>query len=340
MDPPGTDALSGKGYELVEVHRDHEAVAGGLSLLPNNRTVAFYPERMLAYNADVYVDVEYAGNSLSRTLYHTRPLPTFIVGSIHDQLGQGIGGIEVFIPDLGRKTVTNNEGAFSFGFGDTAAQNIPGGRYRLLANSGIKDRRYGTLNDNIAITEGRRNNLPNYKLPLLARDVPFVPASGGKELVLLGGNLKLDLTGAQLQFPDGMQNGDIHAQFMSFSQLSYAIDPIAMPLWMYSIQPSGMTVSGSVGIDFACPPLNGSLDYVPMDGAYVLLLGLHPASKTIAPVGVGQVENRRIKSVGELHYETLEMIGFGLADQEAQPYLKDYAEGKISLQAMLLKIRQ
>jgi hypothetical protein len=192
----------------------------------------------------------------------------------------------------------------------------------------------------IAVQEGRRNSLPNYKLPLLARDVPFVPVGGGDQMVLLQGNLKLDLTGAQLQFPDGRQSGDIHAQFSSFTQLPYPVDPIAMPLWMYTIQPSGMTVSGSVGIDFACPPLNGSLDYVPADGAYVLLLGLHPDAKTLSPVGVGQVENRRIKSVGELHYETLEMIGFGLADEAAQPYLKVYAEGKLSLQAMLLKIRQ
>jgi hypothetical protein len=167
-----------------------------------------------------------------------------------------------------------------------------------------------------------------------------VPAGGGDQLVLLQGNLKLDLTGAQLQFPDGRQTGDIHAQFSSFTQLPYPVDPIAMPLWMYTIQPAGMRVSGSVGIDFACPLLNGSLDYVPMDGAYVLLLGLHPDARTIAPVGVGQVENRRIKSVGPLQYETLEMIGFGLADMPAQPYLKDYAEGKISLPRLLLQLRQ
>ncbi len=339
-DPPGTDALAAKGYQLVEVHRDHEAVAGGLSLLPNNRTVVFYPERELAYNADIYVDVSYDGSSLSRTQYHTRPLPTFIVGAVHDQLGQGIGGLEVLIPELGRTTVTNKEGAFTFGFGDTAAQNIPGGRYRLLANPGMKDRRYGTASNTISVEEGRRNNLPNYKLPLLARDVPFVPAAGGEHLVLLQGNLKLDLTGAQLLFPDGRRSGDIHAQFTSFSQLPYAIDPIAMPLWMYSVQPSGLSVSGSVGLDFACPPLNGSLDYVPMDGAYVLLLGLQPEARTIAPVGVGQVENRRIKSVGKLHYPTLEMIGFGLADEAVQPSLKAYAEGKISLPMLLLQLRQ
>jgi hypothetical protein len=41
MDPPGTDALAAKGYELAEVHRDHEAVPSGLSLLPNNRAVVF-----------------------------------------------------------------------------------------------------------------------------------------------------------------------------------------------------------------------------------------------------------------------------------------------------------
>ena len=233
--------------------------------------------------------------------------------------------------------VSNKEGAF--GFGDTAAQNIAGGQYQLLANPGMKDRRYGTLSTTISVEEGRRNTLNGYRLPLLAKDVPFVPATGGDQLVLLQGNLKLDLSGAKLQFANGMASGDIHAQFMSFSQIPYSIDPIAYPLWMYAIQPAGMRVSGSVNLDFANPPLNGSLDYVPMDGAYVLLLGLQPDAKTITPVGVGQVENRRIKSVGPLHYETLEMIGFGLADEAAQAHLKDYAEGKTSLPMLLLQLR-
>jgi hypothetical protein len=339
MDPPGTDALSGKGHELVEVHRDHQAVTGGLSLLPNDRAVVFYPARAPAYNATVFVDVEYDGESLSRTQYHTRALPTFISGSLFDQLGQAIGGAVVTLPQLGRTVTTNKEGAFTFGFGDSAAQNIAGGQYQLLANPGMKDRRYGTLSTTISVEQGRRNTLNGYRLPLLAQDVPFVPATGGDQLVLLQGNLKIDLGGATLQYPNGMAGGDIHAQFMPFSQIPYSIDPIAYPLWMYAIQPAGMQVSGSVGLDFACPPLNGSLDYVPMDGAYVLLLGLQPDAKTITPVGVGQVVNRRIKSVGIEHYETLEMIGYGLADEAAQPHLRDYAEGKISLQTVMLQLR-
>jgi hypothetical protein len=339
MDPPGTDALSAKGYELVEVHRDHEAVSGGLSLLPNDRAVVFYPERALAYNATVFVDVEYDGATLSRTQYRTRALPTFINGHVHDQLGQPVAGMEVTLETLGRTTTTNIEGAFAFGYGDSAAQNIPGGRYRLRINPQMKNRRYGTADDTITVTQGRRNDLDGFSLAQLAQDVPFVPASGGDQLVLLQGDLKIDLTNAQLYFPDGRQSGDIHPQFMSYSQLHYRIDPIALPLWMYTIQPSGMTVSGDVTLDFANPPLNGSLDYVPMDGAYVLLLGLIREAGTIAPVGVGQVDNRRIKSVGKTHYETLEMIGYGLTDTASQPYLNAYANGEISLPELLLRIR-
>lgn len=131
--------------------------------------------------------------------------------------------------------------------------------------------------------------MPYYKLPLLARDVQ--------------GNLMFKFTQAQLQFPDGRQGGDISTPGSAASSSSI---PHRNTAWMYTLHPSGMTDMGSVGIDFACQQLNGSLDYVPMDHACVLLFGLQPTSKTISPNGVGLVENRRSMSVGIQQYETLD----------------------------------
>lgn len=133
------------------------------------------------------------------------------------------------------------------------------------------------------------SHMPYYKLPLLARDVQ--------------GNLMFKFTQAQLQFPDGRQGGDISTPGSAASSSSI---PHRNTAWMYTLHPSGMTDMGSVGIDFACQQLNGSLDYVPMDHACVLLFGLQPTSKTISPNGVGLVENRRSMSVGIQQYETLD----------------------------------
>jgi hypothetical protein len=72
-------------YSRVEVNRSHEAVPGQLSLLPGNRVVAFYPERELAYDSEVYLDVSYDGSELGHLLFHTRALPTFLNGTVIDQ---------------------------------------------------------------------------------------------------------------------------------------------------------------------------------------------------------------------------------------------------------------
>ncbi|MEW8232503.1 MAG: thrombospondin type 3 repeat-containing protein, partial [Candidatus Thiodiazotropha endolucinida] len=134
LDEPGTPALNAQGYQLVEISRSYEPVPGSLSLLPGDRVVAFYPGRELAYGGEVFVDVSYAGEEIHRSLFRTRPLPTFINGTVVDQFGQPIPGISITIPELGRSTKTNSDGAFAFGYRDRYDQTIPGGRYELRIN--------------------------------------------------------------------------------------------------------------------------------------------------------------------------------------------------------------
>ena len=330
----GTSELEAQGYQLVDVNFDHQPVAGNLAELPGSQVVAFYPEKDLAYNAEVSVDVTYDGQDLARIRYRTRPLPTFISGVVMDQLQQPVAGIQVRIEELDRSSQTNQDGAFNFGFGDSAAQNIPTGRYRLQLNPGQSVRGYGADARSISVQDGVLNDVGQLQLAQLNTTLPYVPVKGGSQLSLLSGELKIDLSNAKLQFPDGRQDGDVHVQMLQFGELPYPVDSMAMPYWMYALQPAGVTVEGSLSVDIAALKLADSYDYLPENGAYVVLVGLDRTAGRIVPVGAGQIDNLRIRSKGLLEPGNLDLFGFALAGIEAQPALQAYADGQMNLRQL------
>lgn len=334
LDGLGTDELNAKGYQLVNVNRDFQPVAGELSELPGSQVVAFYPEKDLAYDAEVTVEVSYAGEELGRARYYTRPLPTLLTGVLMDQLEQPAVNVEVRLEELNRSVRTNRDGAFSFGFGDSAEQNIPGGRYQLTFNPQQSNRVYGASSRSINVQNGVLNELGRIALPQINSELPYVPLQGGQVASLLQGELKLDLSQASLHFPDGRQQGDVHAQLLSFTELPYPVDQLAMPYWMYSVQPGGIAVEGELSLDLAALKLGDSFDYLPEDGGYVVLVGLDQQAERIVPVGVGVIDNFRIRSVGKLELAHLDLIGFALAGLEAQPALQAYAEGQRNLRQL------
>jgi hypothetical protein len=334
LDGLGMDELNAKGHQLVDVSRDFQPVTGKLSELPGSQVIAFYPEQDLAYDAEITVEATYAGEELGRIRYHTRPLPTLITGTLMDQLSQPAVNVEVRIEELGRSVVTNRDGGFNFGFAESAERNIPGGQYLLQINPGQDNRSYGSGSRAIRVQQGALNDLGRISLPQLSSELPYVPLRGGEQFSLLQGELKLDLSGARLQFPDGQQQGDVHAQMLSFTELPYPVDPMAMPYWMYSLQPGGVRVEGEFSVDLAALPLGDSYDYLPENGAHVVLVGLDPEAERIVPVGVGVIDNFRVRSVGKLELSSLDLLGFALAGMEAQPALQAYAAGSINLRQL------
>jgi hypothetical protein len=133
----------------------------------------FYPSRSLGFGSEGFVEVTYDGQSLARTQFQVRPLPTFVVGSLSDQFGQPLADITVELPELGRRAVTNGDGSFAFGFQEAADQFIPGGRYRLQVNAGLKTPGFGSLIKTVNLQEGRRNALGRLSLQELNRTLPF-----------------------------------------------------------------------------------------------------------------------------------------------------------------------
>lgn len=339
VDAAGADALRANGYRLVAVNRSHEPVPGELSAMLGGTLVAFYPQRDLAYDAEVYVDIRYDGREMERLQFHTRRLPTFLSGAVVDQLDQPVAGVSVTLPALGRSTVTDRNGAFAFGYGDSYGHTLPGGRQQLSINPDMRDPRFGTLQQWVNLQAGRRNALPRQILPLLNSDIPFVTLGGHSRVDLVQGALKLDLDEADLQFPDGRRQGNVHAQFLDFSQIPYALDPRATPHWIYSLQPTRIAVEGEMRVDIAVPRLNQGYAHLPADVRYVLMLGLDSEAQRIVPVGVGQVHNNRIVSAGVQHFQVLDVVAYALVDESLQPLLQQYAEGVINLPALLAGIK-
>ncbi|HLD65256.1 MAG TPA: hypothetical protein VJA19_04365, partial [Pseudomonas sp.] len=334
LDPLGTSELEAKGYQLVDVARSYEAVPGNLSELPGSQVLAFYPTRDLAYNAEVSVEVRYAGQELQRIRYRTRPLPTFIGGVLLDQLQQPIADVEVRIAELKRSVRTNRDGGFNFGYGDAAERVIRGGRYLLEFNPGQDKASYGSDSQWISVEEGVRNDLGHRQLAQLNSDLPHMPLQGGQQFSALQGELKLDLSNARLQFPNGQQQGDVHVQMLDLGALPYPVEPLAMPYWMYAVQPAGISVEGELSVDLAALKLGDGHEYLPEDGVYVVMVGLDREIGRIIPLGVGQIDALRIRSVGPLAYRNLDLFGFALAGIEAQPVLKAYAEGQLNLRQL------
>jgi len=340
QDAPGVSFTQAQGYVLQEVHRDLETVPGSLSLLPDQTSVAFYPERWYGFDATLYLTVSYQGNTLHRGSFQVRPLPTFIHGGVADQFGQPLAGIEVSIPALQRSVITNNDGAFGFGYQEAGDQLIPGGQHQLVINADFKIPYYGTHTQQVTLQAGRKANLGMIKLQELSRDVAFAYVASGQETVLADGALQLDLREAELYFPGGASAGSVHIQFMDFSQLSVALRADALPLWLYSAQPKGTILEGQTRIRIKIPQRNGTLDYLHPGLDYVLLLGLDPVNQVMVPVGVGRVDNGWVTSVGALGYQTLDYLGYAMVDPSLQTSLGKVALGERSLLEFMSELSQ
>ncbi|NQZ12386.1 MAG: hypothetical protein HRT35_34970, partial [Algicola sp.] len=341
QDEPGVDITQVKGPALQQTDRDHQLVNGKLSIIPGNNIVAFYPDNNIGYGASVVVQVKYNGEELQRFGYKVRELPTFVDGTVMDQLNQAVTGIEVSLPELGLTTVTDSDGTFGFGYGTTVQSALPGGVYKLVINPGLKNPLFGSDYRYINIQQGKRTNLRLSRLMLLNVETPFQPVTSGKANVsLANGELNLDLSAAQLSFANGFgtntsNSGNVHVSFLTPQNTNLTFLQGIAPVWLYGLQPAGITVSGQVGIQMKMPKLFGSLDYVPDSGSYVVLLGRDDTTDVMVPIGVGQIDGYTVKSKGPVNLQRLDFLAYAMVKPDAQPALAEYANGQRSLQSLI-----
>ena len=318
--------------ELVEVHRDMAPVNGGLLFSPDNRFVSFQAANLYAYDAQLYVEVKYDGASIGRYQYQVKPLPTLLVGTLTDQVQTPLGGINISFPELGLTTKTNSQGNYRLRIEKTGMQN---GRYRQVINGGLDNPLYGSQESYVDIEAGRLNRLTRKMLPQLSDTVPFVTISSGEQVSLVQGRLQLDLTEGSLLFPNGRDSGAVHVQFTPLHYFTVAVDISAFPGWLYAVQPSGIQVEGDVGVQINMPLPTDSVAYTPEDGTYVAIVGFDPNLKMVVPIGVGQVQNKQVYSVGKLALQSLNYIGYVLMGEEGQAVLRKYASEQNSSPALL-----
>ena len=341
QDPFGTDALRAKGYQLTAVNRSHEPVPGVISLLPQGTSAAFYPARDYAYGGQLLVDVVYGDQDLLRGSLQVRQRPTFVAGGVLDTFGQPVGRVSVAIPQLERRTLTDDEGAFGFGGGDVPSKNLPSGRYRLTVNADMARHGFGAARTWINIEQGSRNVIPSVTLPVLSDSAPSAFIGSGKENVIGAIGMHLDAREADLMFPDNTGAGGVRVQLTpQLSQPVAVFDPRYLPFWRYDIQPVGIMVDGDLQLAFELPPFRGSYQYVPEQGQYVVLLGRDNATLEMTPVGVGRVEaGPRVVTTGSTHYTSLDYIAYAMVAPAQQTTLERYAQGDMGIDQLRVYLR-
>lgn len=322
--------------KLVPVNRDMAPVAGSLSYYPGNRYVTFNPAQRYAYDADIYITVLYNNAELSRFHFKVKPLPTLISGRVTDQRGIPLTGVELEINELGLKGQTNDKG--NFVLRAQGQQNkIRSGRYALSVNNGLKNPLFGNTEVWANIEAGERNAVATVILPLLSKDVPFVNIGSGQGTAILAqGNLSLDLSQAKLQFPNRRDSGNVHVQFTALGELPFKTTNVAIPYWLYAVQPAGIKVDGKIAMTLMMPSLYGSDSYIPADGTLVVMLGLSAQSKTIEPVGVGVINNKQVSTVTPIALQQLDFLGYAIVDEAGQAVLQRYVDGNITYPGQLI----
>ncbi|MGS2716806.1 hypothetical protein ACVBE9_01415 [Eionea flava] len=339
-DPLGLDFLEAKGYTLKNVNRDLVTVPGNTETVPGNTVVAFSASRMFGFGADIFVDITYDGTELSRTTFKVRELPTFINGAVSDQFGQPLSGIRVDIPELGRSATTNGDGGFAFGYQESGREVIPGGTYDLLVNSDLLNPLFGSLKTSITVQRNRANKLPRYLLQELNKNTPFQQLSSGRSNNLASGDLILDLAEATADFGQGRSSGNIHTQFLPFEHIKIPIWPNAIPHWLFSVQPKGISLEGNAGVSIKIPALRGNYDYINDEFyQYVVLLGYNEQNNVVEPVGVGRMENNRVISTGVLHLKSLDYLGYAQVTPDLAQVMEQYANNEISIQELKARLQ-
>jgi len=339
---PGADFSEKYKGEVIEVHQDQAPVAGSLSLLPGERIVEFYPDKDLSFGASVFVEISHQGDQLTRFIYQVRNTPTFIQGAIADQANVTVAGIKVRIPELNVETITDSNGVFTFSGQGTTDNTIATGLYHFEVNPEQSNPGYGSNERLIKLENGRVNGIGNIGVPELNLDVPYRSVrSNVLSNVLVAGDLIIDTRNARLQFNDGSDEGAVHVQVINYGENIFQSETLNLsPLWVYNLQPGGIKVSGTIGLEIKMPSLYGSFDYIPADNTPVLIMGQDATTLALEPIGVGTVINNTVVSQGELKLERLDYIAYTLVPPEDYPLLQQYLDGNLTLEQLKAQLVQ
>jgi hypothetical protein len=295
------------------------------------------------YGAELEIVVTYDGDLLHKSKFRIRPFPAMYYGFLVDGTGAPLVGVEVSLREVGKTSTTNADGYFSFGFGDFI-DSIPGGKYHLDLNPGLKAARYGGVQRWVNIPSQMLTRGGMLTLPTLASTEPYRQlVSGAAEAILQQGDLRLFLTDTTLVFPNGAPDGHVHAQYVDVTGLLHpSASTQALPFFGYAINPPGVEVNGDMGVRLAVPQQGDTHDWVSGIPRYVVLLGLDRDALELVPVGVGEVDvaTKSIRSIGQTRFTLLDFIGVSFVLNVDQTLFASYAAGTTTLDQVVAAVMQ
>ncbi|MEJ2046240.1 MAG: hypothetical protein P8X74_20645, partial [Reinekea sp.] len=336
QDASGTEFFNAKGHQLVEVQRDHEVLPVTWQLVSDDKTVLVSLGREPAYNATVFVEVNYDGESFARYQYQTQPLPTLINLSVVDQYDRPVPRIVITLGD--RRTVTDDKGFAQLGVSSDQAP-LATGAYLLSVNPDRINPAYGETRLTIDINGGELNDYTQIPLSFLNPEIGAGYLESGKNHVLNGGDVRLDLTNAKVVFPDGRTEGSMHLQFNTRG-FNYPTHPLVQPGWLYSFQPLGIQLQGHPAIQLEMPTHNNSRSYLPEDGTLALVLAVNPANELIEPVTIAELHTPYMTVLYPDNIQVLDQLGIAFLPIEFQPLLAQYRDGDIGFDTLMINMSE
>ncbi|MBN2191493.1 MAG: hypothetical protein JW751_01650, partial [Polyangiaceae bacterium] len=337
---PGADLTVFSDLRLADVNRQAEPVAGGLSFFVGDQMVAFYARGGFTWGATEQITVLYDGAEVHRGRVTVRPLPTLVQGFLVDQFDNALANVPVELVGLGRRTVSDAEGYFTFGFG-THADSIPAGRHLVRANPDLAEPTHGSLDFWVNAEAQHLTSIGVLSLPMLDRSISRRYVASGAAVELPDVGLTLDLTGAEVLFPDARASGELHVQKLALGRFSYPMVPMAMPAWVYAFQPSRIEVAGEIAFTAALEGQLGESELLDLPLDRVLIVAVDPDALMLVPAGVARVDREAAALVSErLEVERLDFLGVMVAPSVWQESLQRYATGELTLVELVARLSE
>ncbi|WP_196158955.1 Ig-like domain-containing protein [Reinekea sp. G2M2-21] len=335
-DAKGTEFFNAKGHQLVDVQREHESVPLDIQLVGSNKTVLVNLGREPAYNATLFVDVTYNGESFARYQYQTRVLPTLINMVIRDQYSRDVPNLRVEF--AGYSGITNGDGLVQFGYKDKGTP-LADGNYTLWVNPDMENANYGETKLTVPAEAGRLNDFGIIPVSFLNPEIGATVLSSGANHSLNGDELLLDLTHAQVTFANGATQGNAHVQFNT-AGYNYPTHALAEPSWLYSVQPLGIRLTGTATIKLKLPKHQNSWEYLPANGTLMLAVAVNPDNEMIEPIGLAERQGNYAVFLNPESVTVLDHLGVIFLPEAFQPTLEAFHNNEFSFPVMMAKLAE
>lgn len=329
--PPQDSPFTMGGYEVKRVDRDNEPVPGAIASLPGDHTYAFYPSREFGYGATIRAEILVNSEEKARFTFKTEKMPTLIDGNLKDHLFVSIPKMWVSIKELGISTQSDDNGNFTFGYGDQKLPETSANYLTLVFNEFSPASDFGNYIKTLDYVPNTRHSLGVVQVPFLGKNIAFGKvASGLPNTNLANGDLTFDLSQANINFK-GKSTVPMQFSIQNFTASGMQLNNDVPIFYLMAGQPQGVEVTGAMSLTMTAASLYGNTSYLPDDGEFVPLYGRKLNSNKMELVGVGQLQNRQVISRGPVLLSTLDYIGFGRLHPNLQEHLKNYADGEIGL---------